>query len=378
MSGVTLSANSNKWGSGLNLKTDFTWDESGFDDTITITVKTVMTLKPNYWLTVTPSVYVRVYQGVTPIQEIKNVTKVSYTSGSAAASFVLIDTTLTLSRGHDYCFEMEYSNAWISPTTNIGITTQTGYAFIDEAFDPGLACSIESVTRTGTDSIKQDITAAMKYSSQLEAPFTLNVVALESGGTTVLAQKTETTDACKTGTYSTTLTGLDKNKSYSIVCHAEQRGVSKSANETVTAWEPPAINDFKVIAGTHNSLTVQAEATSPQNDTLIYKYGITADINQMPDRVEGGNTHTFEGLDPASHYYICVDVNDTQKSFATATTSGITAPTPALTVTAYEVTAGGFVERAGALYYCAADDTLPQAVERIAVIKDGAVVTINT
>ena len=384
MASVTLTANSNKWGSGLNLTTVFSWEESGYEDTVTVTVKTVMTLKKGYGLSSKPPVSIRVLQGTTNIQTITNTTRVSHSNTADTTAYTLINTTFTLSRGYDYYFEMDYSDAWINHgTINIGTTPQQGYAYIPEASDPNVTCAINSVTRTGVDADTQDVTVSISYASEVTAPFELTIEAQASGGTMVLADVSETTEACKSGTYSTTLSGLDKSVAYNIVCSVEQRGINKTASTTVAAWQAPIISAVEVIECTYYSLAVRVQATSPQNDTLKYTYHIFPNYNDDGTWVNDSSSTEcrFVGLDSARHYYIQVHVTDTQKSSTAYTLSGVftnPAPVSALTIPVRKVVANGWLCGEGKLYYCATNNEPPRAVKSAAVIKDGAVVTIGT
>lgn len=364
MAEIKLDANSGAWGSTLSLSSVFSLEDSGFTDTVEVSIKTVMRLKAGAGtLTITPPVYNRIYQIVNNKRvlhsQIKNTNKISHRATNS--TYTLIDTTVTLPRGYKYCFELDYSNAYLNGV-NIGVGVHSKEYFINAATDPNLTVALASITEKGVNATERDVTVTVNYSSKVTAPFAVSIEAVPTQGSRILGTYNESDREC--------VLRLQKNQIHRIVCTVSQNGITKTAERTINACEPPYINSFQVVGNDKESLTTCVNAQSIHGYALEYIYTL---VDQEVGRT-ADTEYTFDGLEPNRSYQLEVKAVDSMLSESLPVVcSGRTAPLDK--VQAYAVHDGQLVK--GTVYYCTANNTPPHVVKEAAAIDGGSIKKIN-
>lgn len=372
MAEVILSANSKAWGSTLSLTSTFTWQTDSYDSNVTVNIKTEMSLKKGAGnLNITPPVYCRIYYGGVCKAEIKNTTTIHHRSTNT--NYVLFEKTVTLARGANYDFELEYSNAWLNGT-NIGIPTQRKTAYINQKLVPTLTLTKAVATEElyTTDYTKKLVTVDIAAKSPTSAAWTCGFNVYDKNNTSIASYTFPNTAALATASFTKAIT-LDKDKTYTIRGQLTQSGGSKDFEIKVVAWSPPEITSW-TIGCTYNSIIVDVVRVTGSG--LSYEFTCTNKVTGTIQTIgpQASPSCTFTGLAAETIYDIEMSVTDAHKFTVKQTDTITTAAAPALTGwTPYQ---GAFRE-CTPYYYDSANNKF-RPLKAVAVIEDGVVKSVTS
>lgn len=374
MAEVILSANSNAWGSTLSLKSTFTWQSDSYDPNVTVNIKTEMYLKSGAGnLNITPPVYCRIYCGGICKAEIKNKTPISHHSTNT--NYVLFEKTVTLSRGADYDFELEYSNAWLNGT-NIGITTQHKTAHVNQQLVPTLTLTKATATEKldTTDTTKKLVTVTIAATSETSAVWTCWFDVYDESNTCIDSYTFPNTTAKTSASFTKVIT-FDTDKTHTVRGKIIQLGAFKDFEIKIVGWSPPVIKSWSV-GRTYNSITVDVVAIDLAGSGLNYKFTCTNKVTGAVQTIgpQTSTSCTFTGLSAETTYTIEMSVTDAHGFTVKKTYEGTTTAAPELTGwTPYQ----GVFRECVPYYYDSATDTF-RLLKAAAVIEDGVVKSVTS